>query len=216
MSFRQLDGSGTTSGRGLLYHSRKRLGDATTSVMRPSNPLTSERAHTAPQAGSGIHLSALGFSSSSFLGQIIINSNCSRLNCALRSGAPPPQQLEEKLRDHDKAVLTERPAVNPPEDGDTDCRAQRRDTELDVVRLWRLGSTLDRLEEEGRERLKRVLVHVINVPELDKQKVYPARFLRDLAVLVTGLVDENLGLLRLLDLGVNLGRLFSWSSRDHR
>jgi hypothetical protein len=71
-------------------------------------------------------------------------------------------------RQEDLLMAFEESTRDPLVDCDSDHQDQVGDADFQLFCIW---SLIDGLEEERCERLKRVLIHVINDPKLDQQEV---------------------------------------------
>jgi len=113
-------------------------------------------------------------------------------------------------------VTHEETTLDPSVDCHSDLHSEVNDTSLNIVGLL---SIFDSFEEESRERLQRILIHVVNDTKLDKQEVKHSTFSCDTSVHLTKVVDGDFGLLGLslllLDLdGGSLSRLKTFNQLD--
>ena len=77
-------------------------------------------------------------------------------------------ESECQHRQEDLLMAFEQTTRHPLVDGDSDHLDQVRYADFQLFCIW---SLLDGLEEEGLEGLERVLIHMIDDPELDEQEV---------------------------------------------
>jgi hypothetical protein len=114
-------------------------------------------------------------------------------------------ESEDKLSEEDLLVAHEETALHPSVDGNSDAGSKVEHALIVVIVQL---SVVDGLEEEGLERLKRVLVHVVNNAELDEHEIEHCALGGNSSVDLSGKVDLLLSLdgheLLLLDLGRGL------------
>jgi hypothetical protein len=112
-------------------------------------------------------------------------------------------ESEGKLGQEDLLVAHEETTLYPSVNSHTDLLSKVNNTLLVIVVKLRV---FDSLEEEGLERLERVLIHVIDNTELDEQEVKGGTFSGDTSVNLTKIVNADFSLFGLNLLALNFGR----------